>query len=105
MDANSVGYPCNFLITLAGTPPASEYSGISLVTTAPEAIVDPFPIVTPGRIIALAPIQQSSPILIGNAKEPPALFLKSGLTSWVSVQRQAPGPIRTPSPIITLPLS
>ncbi|KAH7015933.1 hypothetical protein EDB80DRAFT_567050, partial [Ilyonectria destructans] len=36
-----------------------------LVTTAPAPTVHPRPMVTPGRITTLPPIQQSSSILIG----------------------------------------
>jgi hypothetical protein len=60
-------YSINFLITLAGFPTASELSGMSLVTTEPAPIVQPFPIFTPGQIIALPPIQQSFPIVMGFA--------------------------------------
>jgi hypothetical protein len=45
------------LIILAGTPPTKEFSGTFLVTTAPAAMIDPFPIFTPLRMIALVPIQ------------------------------------------------
>ena len=36
----------NFLITLAGIPPAILYFGTSFVTTAPPATIEPFPILT-----------------------------------------------------------
>ena len=39
-----------------------QYSGISLVTTAPAAIMEWLPMVTPSSMTALLPIQQSSPI-------------------------------------------
>lgn len=57
----------NDLIILAGTPPANELLGISLVTTAPAAMTTLLPIVTPGVIVTLPPIQTSSPILTGLA--------------------------------------
>jgi len=40
-------------MNLAGTPPTTVFGSISLVTTAPAAITDPLPTVTPGKIIAL----------------------------------------------------
>jgi hypothetical protein len=40
----------------AGTPPTIEFSTTSLVTTAPAATIAFSPIVTPGRIVAPAPI-------------------------------------------------
>lgn len=39
-----------YLITFAGTPPATQLSGISLVTAALAAITTLFPIFTPGSI-------------------------------------------------------
>jgi hypothetical protein len=50
------------LITFAGFPTAIEYSGMLFVTTAPLPITEHFPILTPGNIIAPAPIHASSPI-------------------------------------------
>ena len=58
-------YWFNFLITFAGFPAAIEWSGISLVTTEPAPMTQPFPMVTPGQMIAFPPIQQSSPIVMG----------------------------------------
>ena len=57
----------NFFITLAGTPPTSVFGSTSFVTTAPAATTAPSPMVTPPIIVALAPIQQPSPIMIGFA--------------------------------------
>lgn len=57
----------NFFITLAGTPPTSVFGSTSFVTTAPAATTAPSPMVTPPTIVALAPIQQPSPIMIGFA--------------------------------------
>ena len=54
-------------MTFAGTPATRVLSGISFVTTAPEAITTLFPIVTPGVIVTLPPIQTSSPIFTGLA--------------------------------------
>lgn len=57
----------NFLITLAGTPPIRQSPGKERVTTAPAATVTLSPSVTPPRIIAPAPIQQSLPMVTGFA--------------------------------------
>ena len=51
-----------FKKTLAGTPRATAYSGTSMVTNEFAPIVAIFPMVTPGRIVAFAPIYASSPI-------------------------------------------
>ena len=56
---------CNFRMTRAGLPTASECAGIFLVTTEPAPIVQPSPMVTPGQITVLPPIQQSSPMVTG----------------------------------------
>ena len=53
------------LITLAGTPATSEWGGTSLVTTAPAATTECCPMLTPGRMVAFAPIQMSSSIVTG----------------------------------------
>ena len=47
----------------AGLPTAMQYAGTSFVTTAFAAITAPSPIVTPGNIVALSPIQTLSPTL------------------------------------------
>lgn len=49
-------------IILAGFPPATEYSGISFVTTLPAPIIQYLPILTPGKMIEPAPINVPSPI-------------------------------------------
>lgn len=57
-------------------------------------MVQPRPIVTPGRTATCAPSQQSSPIRIAFAKEPWLLFDRSAeSTSCASVQMQTSGPI------------
>ena len=53
------------MINLAGTPPTMVFAGTSFVTTAPAATIAPSPIVIPGRIVALEPIQTFLPITIG----------------------------------------
>ena len=52
-------------ITRHGTPTASEFAGISLVTTLPAPITQPSPIVTPPQIVTFPAIQQLSPMVIG----------------------------------------
>lgn len=52
-------------ITRQGLPTANESSGISCVTTLPAPITQRSPIVTPGQITALPPIQQSAPTVTG----------------------------------------
>ena len=45
------------LIIFAGTPPTIVLAGTSLLTTAPAATIEFSPMVTPGKIVAPAPIQ------------------------------------------------
>ena len=52
-------------ITRQGLPTANESSGISCVTTLPAPITQRSPIVTPGQITVLPPIQQSAPTVTG----------------------------------------
>lgn len=51
-------------ITFAGTPHATELSEIFLLTTEPAPIILFSPIVTPGRIVTLAPIKTLFSILM-----------------------------------------
>ena len=44
-----------------------ESAGNDFVTTLPAAMTQRFPMVTPGQIVTFPPIQQSSPMQIGNA--------------------------------------
>lgn len=44
------------LITFAGTPPTTVLAGTSLLTTAPAATMAFSPTVTPGKMVAPAPI-------------------------------------------------
>ena len=53
------------LITLAGMPATIEYGPTSFVTTVSAATIEPSPIVTPAKIVACAPINTSSFIMIG----------------------------------------
>jgi hypothetical protein len=48
--------------TRAGTPATITFAGTLLVTTLPAAMTEERPIVTPGRIMELAPIHTSSSI-------------------------------------------
>lgn len=48
------------LIIFAGIPPTTILSGTSFETTAPAAITAFFPMVTPGKIVAFAPIHAFS---------------------------------------------
>ena len=47
----------DFLRTPAGTPPTTVFAGTSFLTTAPAATPECSPMVTPGSIVAPAPIQ------------------------------------------------
>lgn len=55
-----------FLNTLAGTPATTALAGTSFVTTAPAATIAFSPTVTPGSIIAPAPIQALRRITTGS---------------------------------------
>ena len=57
-------------IIIAGTPPITKLLENDLVTTAPAAITQLSPIVTPSRIVTLAPIQQFFPIFIPSRLTP-----------------------------------
>ena len=59
---------------MAGTPAYNKSGSQSLVTTAPAAITQPSPTVTPGNIVARAPIQQPFPIVTGLRLDSPARF-------------------------------
>ena len=54
-------------MTLAGLPPAIQWSGISFVTTAPAATTTSFPIVMPGITFTPPPNQTLFPTLMGRA--------------------------------------
>ncbi len=47
--------------------PTTMFAGASFVTTAPAAITELFPSVTPGSMVALDPIHTFSPIVTGEA--------------------------------------
>lgn len=46
-------------MSFAGTPPIIEYGGNECVTTAPAAMIDPLPIVTPDNIVTFIPNHES----------------------------------------------
>lgn len=54
-----------FLINRAGTPPTIALAGTSPVTTAPAATMAFSPTVTPGKMVAPAPIHAFCPITMG----------------------------------------
>ena len=55
---------CILFIILQGFPTAITLLGISFVTTLPAPIIVLSPILTPGKITTLPPIQTSLPIVI-----------------------------------------
>lgn len=57
----------NSFISFTGTPPTRVFGLTSFVTTAPAATTAPSPIVTPPIMVASAPIQHPSPMMIGFA--------------------------------------
>ena len=71
-------------IIFAGTPPTTQLSGTSFVTTAPAATTTLLPIVTPGKIVQLPPIQTSFPIFTGFAM-PRYSRLPLGDSGWFTV--------------------
>ena len=93
------------LITLAGFPATIEYSGTFLDTTAPEPMIEPLPIFTPGNIIALVPIYTSSLIITGFSSVTPCLLIGISLSSktWFLLRMVTSGAIITLSPIFTAP--
>lgn len=94
------GTASTVLITLAGDPIATEKSGIDLVTTELLPIVHPFPIVTPGMMVVLPPIQQSSPISTERAYSRPSRR-DCTLVSCVAAKMDTKGPNMTRFPILT----
>ena len=52
-------------MNFAGIPPTIVFGGTSAVTTAPAATTAFSPMVTPGKIVAAAPIQSPFFITIG----------------------------------------
>ena len=78
------------------------FFGTSLVTTAPAATPAFSPTITPGQIVALAPIRAFFLISTGfNSSS----FLYLGFKPWLTERRYAPGPIKTSSSIVIPPKS
>ncbi|RAH77226.1 hypothetical protein BO86DRAFT_323852, partial [Aspergillus japonicus CBS 114.51] len=72
----------------------------SLVTTDPAPIVEPCPIVTPGRMTVFAPIQQSSSMKTGCPNSTP-LRRERTLGSWLAAMMLTFDAIWTRSPMTT----
>ncbi|PSR74472.1 hypothetical protein BD289DRAFT_354870, partial [Coniella lustricola] len=87
--------------TLAGLPTATLKSGTSLVTTLPAPMVQPLPILTPGIIVTLPPIQQSSPIETGMAYSTPSRRDCTSV-SCVAAKMDTKGPNMTRWPMVTM---
>ncbi|KAI1354468.1 hypothetical protein F5Y01DRAFT_251199 [Xylaria sp. FL0043] len=83
---------------------ATEKSGISFVTTLLAPIVQPLPIVTPGMMVVLPPIQQSSPMVTGLAYSIPSRRDCTSV-SCVAANMKTNGPNCTRLPIVTMPQS
>ena len=83
---------------LAGTPAYKPFGSQFLFTTAPVAITQPLPTVTPGMITARAPIQQPSPTVIGPGLTGPALS-NAGPILWDDVQNMTSMPMPQFAPI------
>lgn len=66
-------------ITRQGLPVAKLCGGIERVTTLPALITQPFPMVTPGRIVTFAQIQQLPP--------PLRLILGQGIVDLIQPMR------------------
>jgi len=81
-------------MNFAGIPPTIVLSGTSLETTAPAATMAFSPMVTPGKIVALAPIHAFFLMWIGFPMSP---FLCSGSKGRLSVIKLTFGPIKTSS--------
>src|SRR5262249_14122977 len=59
-------YVFRILINLAGTPPTIAEATTSLATPAPAPTTAPSPMITPFRMVALAPTQTLLPIFISS---------------------------------------
>ena len=86
--------------TLQGTPTATTFSGMDILTTLPAPITLPEPIVTPAKIVDPAPIQTLLPTVIGFATSMPALRIY-GSSACSAVVKQQFGAINTWSPNVT----
>ena len=81
------------LIFRAGTPPTTQLSGTSRVTTAPAAITALLPMVTPGKMVQFPPIHTSRPMATGLAY--PRCRRPAGERGWFTVVISVLGPIIT----------
>lgn len=81
-------------------------TSLTLVTTAAAPIVHPFPIVTPGKMVTLPPIQQSSSMVISPPNSGPCVpFLTSGSSGCVPEKSETLEAINVLAPIRTLQVS
>ncbi|KAG9232038.1 hypothetical protein BJ875DRAFT_335846, partial [Amylocarpus encephaloides] len=72
-----------------------------LVTTLPAPIVQPLPMVMPGRTITLPPNQQSSPTTISPPNSGPLVPLRrNGSSGCVPEKNEQLGPMRVRAPIV-----
>lgn len=79
---------------------------LTLVTTLPAPMVQPFPIVMPGKMITFPAIQQSSPIVMVPPNSGPLVPLRrSGSRGCVPLNKETLGPIRVRDPILTWQVS
>lgn len=84
-------------MTRAGFPATKVFVSTSLVTTLPAPTIEPDLIVTPGKIILLAPIQHPFSTIIGLHIVVPCL-LEASPKLCVTVMKLTSGPIATSSP-------
>src|SRR5690625_3521275 len=89
-------------MTFAGIPPTTTLSGTSSDTTAPAATTEFSPMVTPERIVALAPIQ--APFFFSICPVT-TVFRSAGDRGWPSDSRLSLGAINTLSLIVIPPKS
>src|SRR5690554_2172000 len=86
-------------MTLAGDPATTQFSSTGRVTTAPAATMEPLPMVTPGKMTLLAPIQTPSPITTGSAYISPARLCAPPIRCVLVISITC-GPTATCSPIV-----
>lgn len=87
-------------IVRAGTPATMVFAGMSLLTTAPAAMTQLSPMVTPGRTMAPAPNQQLAPMMMGRPRSQPSARCRALSTGCSTVMSWQPGPKRVPSPMM-----
>lgn len=97
---NILSFSVISLKTLQGFPTATTLSGIERLTTDPAPITTLEPmVVTPPRIVQLAPIQTFFPMFIGEETKYPS-FLSSASKGWDEHARTTFGAIKQFSPIL-----